>query len=74
MEQPKIHQNAIIAHICESQLLRIAFPKSDFGKHAAGDRDHFLGEIDARRVPSYFLDCGRYVSRPTGGFQYRQSH
>src|SRR5882724_4675669 len=37
MEQPKVHQDAIIARIIESQLLRIAFPKSDFGKHAAGD-------------------------------------
>lgn len=37
MEQSKIHQDAIRARICESQLLRIAFPKSDFGKHAAGD-------------------------------------
>jgi hypothetical protein len=58
MEQPKIRQDAIIARICESQLLRIAFPKSDFGTHAAGDRDHFLGEIDARRIRSHLLDGG----------------
>src|SRR6266513_161341 len=35
MEQPKIHQHAIIARVWEGQLLGIAFAKIDFGEHAA---------------------------------------
>jgi len=65
MEQPKIHQHAIIARVCEWQLLGIAFAKTDFGKHVAGDFSHISRKIDAHRVRSYLLDGGRYVSRAT---------